>query len=60
MEGFTPLHTGGWLREGFLITYADVSDPAANAVVTSFRADFDGHRVLAAEVWPSKMASSRT
>jgi hypothetical protein len=52
-DTLSPINTGGWQREGFLITYVDVCDRAANAVVTSFRADFDGHRVLAAEVWPS-------
>ena len=51
-DDLTPLHTGGWQRDGFIITYVDMSDPTAGAVVASFRADFDGQRVLAATVSP--------
>ncbi len=59
LQELTPLHTGGWLREGLIITYADVSSRAANAVVTSFRADFDGQRVLAAEIAPGHVDQGR-
>ena len=47
-----PIDTGGWLRTGFLITYADRDDAEHRAVLASFRVDFDGTRALAARVSP--------
>lgn len=50
-EGTTPVDAGGWVMDdGFLITYADVSDPTQNVILDSFRVDFDGTRALAARV----------
>lgn len=45
-----PNNTGGWRRDGSLITYADRSDAEHAAIVASFRVDFDGNRALAARV----------
>ncbi|MDA0179396.1 hypothetical protein OJ997_03735 [Solirubrobacter phytolaccae] len=42
--------TGGWFRDDFVITYADVDDVDVHAVARSYRVDFDGQRALAAEV----------
>ena len=49
----SPANTGGWVQDGFVITYADVNDTEANVIVNSFRVDFDGTRALAARVTPS-------
>jgi hypothetical protein len=48
----TSRNTGAWIRSGFVIAYADRSDPVRNAVVRSFRVDYDGRRAFAAEVSP--------
>jgi hypothetical protein len=45
-----PANTGGWLGPRFLITYADRIDPERNAVIESFRVDYDGAVALAARV----------
>jgi hypothetical protein len=50
MPATRPIDTGGWWREGFLITYADRSNEEHTAIVESFRVDFDGTRARAARV----------
>ena len=59
-DGLTPLHTACWQRDGFIITYVDMSDPTSGrSPFPRVRADFDGQRVLAATVSPEHIDLSR-
>jgi hypothetical protein len=56
-----PIDTGGWVRPGYVIVYADRCDRAKKVITGCFRVDYDYERkrVEGARIWPEDVERGR-